>query len=162
MVAIYAALTEQNNYNAQHIAVYELLYRVLDSFYGYPKCQLTLCRTTEGKPYCKNLPLQFSLCHTDGLILVAVSDLPCGIDAEKSDRVISDAVARRFLKLDSATIKDWTRYESVGKMIGCGVPYDPEELDLSSCYSRIYSEPIGYTVCCASSANDFPNQIIIL
>lgn len=160
MVAIYASFDDSQNHREQHDRLYKLLYEVLQRYYGYPMDKIQLCKTEDGKPYCKDSSLQFSLCHTDGLSLVAISDFPCGIDAEKSDRVVSDRVAGRFLKREAATVLDWTRYESIGKLIGCGIPYDPSLMQ--SYHTRVYNQIEGYTVCCASFREDFPQDIIIL
>lgn len=162
MLAIYALKLNCQNEREQHSAVYDLLYRILETDYGYPKSKIKLCKTNSGKPYCEDLPLEFSLCHTDGLLLVAISDVPCGVDAEKSDRVISSGVARRFLKQDTATVSDWTRYESIAKMYGCGIPYRAEDFHDLTCYTHIYNDVIGYTVCCASEIDSFPQRIILL
>lgn len=142
-----------------HDAAYALLYRVMQQEHNCTMEMLDLQVTKEGKPYFKDSLWQFSICHTDGLVLVAVSDFSVGIDAEKSDRRISNRVANRFLKLPACTVKEWTQYESLGKMIGCGIPFTKEDLGSTRYFSKFYSDLIGYTVCVTCVEASFSESI---
>lgn len=87
-----------------------------------------------GKPYLDGSPYHFSLTHTGDIAAVAVSDRPCGIDAE----VISHQprkIAERFFHpdenallaclsadaYDSAFTEIWTRKEAYTKLTGDGI-----------------------------------------
>ena len=85
-----------------------------------------------------------SVSHTDGMSAIALADVPVGIDVERKDRPISQALG---------AIADWTRKEAYAKMQGSGltgqivrgdVPIAPyAELDVSA-------EHVA-TVCCADT-----------
>jgi phosphopantetheinyl transferase len=158
MIRIYGRFTDSKKQSDLHNEVWQLLYFVLSRDYGYEKDKLTVFKNSAGKPYFSDCPHHFSLCHTDGLLLVAVSDFPVGIDAERSDRVITGAVSKRFFSKENATISDWTEYESVGKMLGCGIPYNREEFG-AHCFIRHCIQLAAYSICCACSG-EMPPEII--
>ncbi len=145
-----------------HETAYDLLYRVMDSVYGYDRKDLMLCKTEEGKPFFAHCPWQFSITHTEGLALVAVSHLPVGIDAERTDRRISEKVARRFLGKDSCTVEDWTQYEAVGKMLGCGIPLTTSVLSNTQYHVRFYTVLSEYTACCVSQSEVLAQDIVFV
>ena len=65
-----------------------------------------------GKPtFADHASLHFSLAHSAGMAVGALSDTPIGIDVEHLPSFPYD-VAEPF---------SWTEMESVGKLIGCGV-----------------------------------------
>ena len=63
-----------------------------------------------GAPYCDNYYI--SVTHTDGVVMLALSDKPVGIDAEKSDRKVSETMKDIF---------NWTAYEAKCKLSGDGI-----------------------------------------
>lgn len=67
-------------------------------------------RTQNGAPKCKNYKI--SATHTDGVILLALADVPVGIDVEREDR--KPPVSMR-------SIYNWTAYEAKRKMTGEGI-----------------------------------------
>lgn len=65
-----------------------------------------------GKPaFANRKDLHFSLSHSAGLAVGALSEHPIGVDAEHLPSFLYD-VAEPY---------SWTEMESVGKLIGCGV-----------------------------------------
>ena len=65
-----------------------------------------------GKPTFTKFPdLHFSLAHSTGMAVGALSDMPIGVDVEHLPSFPYD-VAEPF---------SWTEMESVGKLIGCGI-----------------------------------------
>ena len=62
---------------------------------GVPASELVFSAHEGGKPHCVGVPCEFSLSHTSGMIVCAVSDEPVGIDAELL-RPAPMRVARRF------------------------------------------------------------------
>ena len=87
-------------------------------------------KTELGKPFFKDkdLPL-FSVSHSGEYIVCVFDDDIIGVDIQKI-KLIPNGVAKRYLKTDSQepvqkTI-EWTKFESYGKMIGTGVPYEED------------------------------------
>lgn len=67
-------------------------------------------RTQNGAPICKNYKM--SVAHTDGVILLALADVPVGIDVEREDRKPVGSMK---------SIHNWTAYEAKRKMTGEGI-----------------------------------------
>ncbi len=106
-------------HNEQHTAAYELLDAAV-SFLGLTCGRIE--KTERGKPYFPDQPsLFFSLSHTDGYVVCAVGDEPCGVDIE-AEREISEKIRDRFLGGASAeeAVRRWTERESYGKLEGRG------------------------------------------
>ena len=106
----------------------ELLARVLicDEL-GVKNTSLEFARTDKGKPYLLNYPqLHFSLSHTEGMVVAAISDKSVGIDIEHRDRAINENVLRRICSEQEASeickghspIEIWTRKEALIKHEG--------------------------------------------
>lgn len=70
----------------------------------------TLKKKESGAPYCDDYYL--SVTHTDGVVMLALSDKPVGIDAEKSDRKVPETMKDIF---------NWTAYEAKCKLSGDGI-----------------------------------------
>lgn len=80
-------------------------------------------RTENGKPYTDGT--EFSLSHTDGLTVCAVSENPVGVDCEKVRSINNkEKIISRFLNETAQTISDeeffreWTAFESSVKYFG--------------------------------------------
>ena len=157
MLKIYA----KQDHSDLHKHAYDLLLFGMKHDFGFDHTELEICKDKQGKPYFLNNSYYFSITHTDGLAVVAISDVPVGIDAEREDRLISDKVAKRFLHLDCACVEDWTRYESLGKMLGCGIPLTKEQMNLSY-FHRIYKEVPGYVICCVTKTYQDCDRIQIV
>lgn len=69
-----------------------------------------ISKTQKGAPVCENGYVSFS--HTEGLILMAFSDVPVGIDVEKETRRVPAQMK---------DVKNWTAYEAKCKMSGEGI-----------------------------------------
>jgi len=81
-------------------------------------------RTESGKPYVES-DIHFSLSHTDGLTICAVSDKNIGADAEKVRSIKNkNKILSRFIKTagkdlnDKEFFEEWTRFESRVKFSG--------------------------------------------
>ena len=98
--------------------------RILTTVYGFEKVQIA--RTETGKPYLVNIPLFFSVSHTDGKIFIAVSSACVGIDAERKERQTDYVkILKRFPETERTEIhshadfiRHWTAKESAVKWLG--------------------------------------------
>ena len=90
-----------------------------------------IIKNEKGKPYFKHIPdLFFSISHTDGLTVIALSDCEVGIDVEKV-RKADLRVVRRFSKEEADYITEkesdrrffeiWTMKEAYLKCKGTGI-----------------------------------------
>ena len=87
------------------------------------KDDFKISRTENGKPYTEGI--EFSLSHTDGITVCAVSDKPVGADCEKVRSINNKGkIASRFLNETAENISDkeffqkWTAFESRVKYFG--------------------------------------------
>lgn len=107
----------------------------------------TILRTAAGKPYFADLPIRFSLSHSEDKVILAVSDREIGADIERI-RPLSLGVAKRFFtpaeqayvfgkvpterdfslpkaEQDAALLRRfyevWTKKEAYGKWQGSGM-----------------------------------------
>ena len=158
MVNVYARPVAASDARELHICAYELLFAALESDYGCSRRDLDLRKDENGKPFFANSTLQFSISHTDGLVVVAIGNCAVGVDCEMCSRVISDRVAMRFLGQQQATVADWTSYEALGKMLGCGIPLSKFEADEQH-HTMFYHTLAGYTVCCVSKDEKISDQL---
>ena len=99
--------------------------------------EIEFARGTHGKPYLVGSSLQFSLSHTKGAVCAAFSDKEVGVDIERRDRHVSEAVKNRVLSdrerlLCSGSedfIKAWVRKEAFLKRLGVGITRDLRNVD---------------------------------
>jgi len=113
-----------------HSALLEILDGALQRRYGLRLSELTYEKTEKGKPYFAEGKPFFNFSDSGEYVACALSDCEVGVDIEKI-REISDALCTRFLGgfrgTESEKTAKWTRYESMGKMIGCGIPHGLKE-----------------------------------
>ena len=94
----------------------------------------TVLRTESRKPYFQNLPLHFSLTHTDNLAAAVLSDEPVGIDFEWLDTSRNAlGISKRFFSPDEQKqillsgdplltfFSLWTKKEALAKLTGEGL-----------------------------------------
>ena len=95
---------------------------------------LSILRTSDGKPYFASLPLHFNITHSGSICAVALSDFPIGIDLELIDtsRDVT-SISKRFFDsaehsgLCNATdpydyfFSIWTKKEAQAKLSGKGL-----------------------------------------
>lgn len=142
-----------------------------------------------SKPYVSGFDIHFSLSHSHGLGLAAISEVgPVGIDSEYRGRPYSEQLLRRILaNNESCAIPDnpgvasnmllskWTQKEAVLKALGTGLAIDPRELIVAEdCAVLFPSRPnevqlsmwcenfcIGYDhICAMASTVPFPDSQI--
>ena len=102
------------------------------------------CGEMHGRPRIEGSDLEFSLAHTPGLVLVAVADVPVGVDAERCpdpaqlsglaavlhpEEAAEVAAAHEASDPDEAVTRftrAWTRTEAYLKGVGIGLGRDPQ------------------------------------
>ena len=93
-----------------------------------------------------NFSLYFSISHSKNIAAAIISDSPCGIDVEIIRSELSERLYARCMhpaEIESGLdfFEAWTRKEAITKMLGCGLPGHPCEIN-SLDYPRIHSERI--------------------
>lgn len=113
-----------------------------------PDGDRTIVCTEHGKPYfsAKNAPC-FSLSHTRGLAVAALSEEPCGVDLEAfREKLDTQALSKRFfseedqvaLKVHGDFLALWTKKEAVTKLLG--IPLTETLSKHSACPTRTYRD----------------------
>lgn len=124
MLAVYAGAKTQPDASA---AVRQLLSRVYREYTGQPMPPIEVM--PGGKPYWAESDWHFSLCHTRGLVLCALSDHPVGLDAERIrtvrpavvSRVLAPAELRAYDGTEAMFLRFWTLKEAYAKYTGEGI-----------------------------------------
>lgn len=117
----------------QHEAGQRLLIAALEKEFGLQVKPEDICREPSGKPYIGRYPyIQFSISHTAGWIVCAVSRHPIGVDAEQIRHPFPKAILRKMTEgerqyiesaenPDEAFMRVWTMKEACIKMTGEGL-----------------------------------------
>lgn len=131
---------------------YMLAVKALSEFLRRDENDISIGYDENGKPFSEGAYL--SIAHTGNYAVCAVSDTPCGIDAETKDRRVSLKTALRVctenelkyifgenfdgtipeIKDDETVIRFieiWTKKEAYGKMLGKGIVYDMKNTDVT-------------------------------
>lgn len=120
------------------IALLEQMYR---NHTGKPMPPILI--TPLGKPYFAEGGLHFSISHTGDRVFCALHDGPVGIDAERLDRPIRHALAKKILSpgefaqwenaqdRQQALLRFWVLKEARGKFLGTGLQPWPNDTNFS-------------------------------
>ena len=147
--------------------------------YGLCERDMEYAKNMHGKPFFKNYPdIKFSLSHSGGYALCAVSDCEAGVDIEKyRDTKTALEIAKRYFTAaeyeyvknygDTKQIffKLWTRKESLLKAIGTGIAgglssYEVLDDEITVGDTKFYFsdfdkfENISITVCAREKTSD--------
>lgn len=135
------------------VCAHMLAIRGISEQTGMSFSEIVLAEDENGKPFCENADVHFSISHADDMVICAVSCGPVGIDIEKV-RPVKLSAARRicteneleyifghspsdedFKKSDDDAIlarffEIWVKKEAFGKKEGTGIAYNMKETDL--------------------------------
>ncbi len=179
---LFACAIPDSGRQAEHIAAYELLHRVLAAEYGITVPEIA--RDNHGKPFLSSNPaVHFNLSHCTGLAVCAVGASPLGIDAEMIRPLRQNVLRRSFSPEEAAAViaspnpaeqffRGWTLKESFVKAIGVGISYPLREVVFSMQESCIQSNQSDWQFaqfklqekwiisCCISVAETLPQNIV--
>jgi len=109
----------------------ELLLRAAEAYSGRDMSGAVVIRPEEGKPFFRDMPLYFSVSHTDGTWGCLMSDEEVGFDLQMRRPVNHEKIAERFFSAQEAGYIDrhgadgffdiWTRKEACVKYHGAGI-----------------------------------------
>lgn len=108
---------------------------------GVPMNKIKFTFGTHGKPYPKDINLQYSLSHTKGAVCVGFSqNTEIGADIERSDRRVNPALYKRALSdeelaavsTDRDFLKCWVMKEAFLKRLGLGITRDLRGINTTS------------------------------
>ena len=74
--------------------------QAISTLSGIPMEQIEFWRNEDGKPFCKNADVYFSVSHSKNAVICAVSDSPIGADVELIREVNFDITRFAFLGSD--------------------------------------------------------------
>lgn len=136
---------------------HELLKYVTQKYHGYPAVIEECVFTENGKPYLKDKKYFFNISHTEGMVMIAVSDKEVGIDVEKmqgKDRssVINKCTTekeRSRIKCEGDFLCLWTKKESYIKYFGGNVLTDVNKITFEEIKPVWQGEesPLNTTTC---------------
>ncbi len=168
-------ILSQNAYPNSETAVK----KVLSDYFQIGNAQIM--RGDHGKPFLvggKDLPLFFSVAHTDNKLFIAVSDENVGIDAENISRKVDYApIVKRFSQKERTEIVDspaflrhWTAKESAVKWLGGSLAHDLHKLrfENDTLYygeieipAKLRFHSIENCIVCVCSERDFADPELI-
>lgn len=115
-----------SRYEAEKLNMPERLYqtRLAEALLRKLVGDVEIFRPLGQKPYC--LGFEMSISHSAGVVAVALSDVPIGVDIEKIRQPRIRAAKRLFTEAELAVVDSrfwdiWTRKEAYGKAQGRGL-----------------------------------------
>ena len=131
---------------------FQLLQTAYHAEFGSEIKEADLYKSRTGKPFFKDpiMPF-FSISHSGDYIACVFDGNEIGLDLQKIKR-IPPILASRYLgagdRCQRDQIREWTKFESYGKRLGCGIPLPEGENYNNGYYIHAYEIP-GYilTVC---------------
>ena len=116
----------------------ERVYEKLKSLLSISDFQLK--KTENGKPYIENSDTFFSVTHTGDIALIAISNMPTGVDAEKIKphsfkHILKRFTSKEYAEIDGNTIKflkNWVVKEAFIKMYGGTLAHDLKRMEYAN------------------------------
>lgn len=116
-----------------------------------------ICYSKSGKPYFPDGTFHFSLSHSDGIVVMAISDDIIGIDVASTSFETSPFLdfAKGFYGVSTFTIEDWVATEAYGKRLGIGLSQKDYKRQEIRKYTRVLSllENIYCCIACLPNAS---------
>ena len=120
--------------------------------YGIEPCKVIFDTLENGKPYCKNLDIEFSLSHSGEYAVCAVCERPIGIDIQKlvtyNEKTVKKVCSEEEIEIiekstdkSAEFIKFWTKKEAVMKMCGLGIA----EVGIKTCLDGKKIETVRFS-----------------
>ncbi len=161
MLMAYAA-TCGAELESQRKTAYSLLFKAIKNEFGIVCGEGDIKRDEYGKPYLAGYPqVFFSLSHAHCAALCLVSDAPCGIDAERSDREIPERVQMRYFGgITDDAVREWTALEAKIKLSGKGLA---DAKNPPKCAVKHYAfclDGVEYTAAIAYNEGENPPEFI--
>ncbi|SDB18558.1 4'-phosphopantetheinyl transferase family protein [Eubacterium oxidoreducens] len=106
--------------------------------------EVEIAKTQSGQPYLEAFPqLHVSISHTDGMIGVAISEEPIGIDVQKVRKIRDSLLNRTLSPKEQCIVRErecpeksfsmlWAMKEAIVKMHGTGFVEYPTNIDLAN------------------------------
>lgn len=121
-------------------------------FCAVSPAEIELGYNEHGKPFAKNLPVHFSISHSDDIAVCAVSDKEIGIDIEKirdvnprsAERFASEKEQEYIRKCEKGFFEIWTLKEAYFKCIGTGLGADIKNVTFDISEEGVACSESGY------------------
>ena len=132
--------------------------------YNQDACLECIVRNDFGKPFFKDEEMPFfSISHSGRFIVCSFDECEIGIDIQRI-RPIPKNIIKRFLKYtnknDLKLIEEWTKFESYGKKMGMGIPFD---MDYANGHFLTTFEINDYVVTvCTDNKNEKSLELVYL
>lgn len=137
---------------------------VFTNLFGF--CEFTICR--DGKPYIKNSPYQFNLSHSADFLLLAVGDVPVGVDVEKITEIRPKLMKKYFSKEEQEQVEKegkkaffefWCQKESYAKYTGEGIKALTKSLVIPKTVGFYTESFFEYQICVCTEISHLPKQV---
>lgn len=125
-VGVYAFSIEDGRSVQQRIAA-----AVQDFAPDFPPCGRQVYKNKRGKPFFEDSSLQLSISHSGKWWILALAQIPLGVDVQEMRPIRAQALARRFFHpaevqaLEAEAFQGfyqiWTQKESYVKLTGSGI-----------------------------------------
>lgn len=123
----------------------------------YNMADYALCTHENRKPYIEGDPVFFNISHSGGLVALAVSESPVGIDTEPM-RQIRRQVVERFTGRDIADplgrLLAWICHESYGKMTGEGIAAKEAKRPHTFHHFEVIKDGSTHYICVCTAVNE--------
>ncbi len=137
---------------AAKIAADHLCRKAISEFCDVVPERIEFGKNEFGKPFAKNLPIHFSISHSNNMVICAVADKEIGIDIEKI-RPIKPKAAEKFAteteleyiaSNQNGFFEIWTLKEAYFKCIGTGLGADIKNVFFNISSSGIICSESGF------------------
>ncbi len=153
----YTLFNKNNDRKTEHRKAHELLKYAVMNEYGLDTADMNISREKHGKPYFSdNTNICFSLSHSTGIAVCAVSENRIGADCELIHKHPQKVMKRCFSEEEALQVVNsaepdvcffriWTLKEAYGKNTGSGISYPMRTISFDvSCPEDIKCSLVGF------------------